>query len=497
MANLLQRALRCSLLSLGIWSVALPQNSEDFERLLGLLAAAEPEYQADGWLRLVERKVAPRDRRGELLDRAWLVAGLAQQPTERREWWRHSDSLSGALANASFARIDTLSIQGRVVEAWFRIDRRRALEYFERIVYPDLTVTPCHADLVPTFDRHYRLVELLADGAFSPADRTDERHVAFVESRIRRMRSPAELGPALRTIAAGSFAADARRRLTQSLVAQLPALLVDYPAFTTGAAEVLDGLAALVSALPPGDPTALLLAKALRGTLVSQLSGARCTGPKDYGEARRSHPARILREFREQTARFAREGVQPIEDREIRTEFEATPQLRLAPFSSSESASTSRRIEELRASVPRHPAAEGRWNLLFHEVLASLVERRPPDGERRVSFAESVWFLKSLDSIPADQKQPSNRYEHSGRERIPGVLVSLLTGSLGADVRREDRNLWYWGAVETIEVAARLSPRQRAEMNETVRQSRDPYLLFHAALSESARVDSPSPPWVR
>ncbi len=470
---------------------------EKLENLLGLLSAAEPEYAVDGLLRLVEREVAPKKRHPELLEQAWQLATLAQQSVDRRAWWNNDDVLSGVLGNAAFARIDGLSLQDRVVEAWYRKDPFAAREYFERMVYPSLSSTPCEADLVPSFKRHYRLVQLLADRSFRPEERAKARHVAFVESRFRRMVSPAEVGPAIQTAVDGAFDQSSRSRLIGVIALQIPSLMVDFPAFTTHAPELFDIHQKMLATLPAGDSAALSMAQALRGLVIAQLSGTRCERkPEETGK--RSSAGRILEQFHELVLKRHPNGaIEPIQEREITLRMYRPEKARVRTFSSAEALDLHRRVESLRKTAPRVASAVKEWDLEFHAVITALLERKPPEGNARAVFTESVWLLQGLGAIRLDPKKPYEPYEHEGRGRIPIALAGLLTGSLGSEVRRQDRNLWYWAAVETLDSSVLLPPKQQAALYEAIRMSGDPYLLFQVAFGEAGKGPRVVPPYLQ
>lgn len=180
--------------ALGVWlllaqaapKLTPPNQIPDVQRLIGIATGLRAEYSADILLRLIEAgKIPDRELKFELLERVFQAAPQVGASFRLTDVVSKSDTFTRRVSEAHRQRLDTLSIQLRVVEALLKDDPRKARETFAKIPPMSLPRASCEQPMAPDVSQFYVVLGALFDG-------TD---ITFLRNRIAQVNSVPQLVP--------------------------------------------------------------------------------------------------------------------------------------------------------------------------------------------------------------------------------------------------------------------------------------------------------------
>jgi len=189
----------------------LPQ---PFQSIFDLASAAPPEFTADALLRMVESgKLADRKARRELVEHAFQLA-MSAKFAMRMEAVKGAttDTESGSLSQAYALELDVLSLRSRAVRDMLPLDPAKARDLFSQIVKPALAPLTCDDALFYQPSEFYLALSAVANGAFSPREKTKEEHVNFLLEYLGQASSPLQIAP-LSTVIQSAAVTEAQRQL--------------------------------------------------------------------------------------------------------------------------------------------------------------------------------------------------------------------------------------------------------------------------------------------
>jgi len=145
---------------------APPNVASEVRQLAAIASGFRTEYSADILLRLIETgKIPDRTLRFDLLEQVFQSAPQALAPFLLTDVASRGDTLSRRLSEAHRQRLDTLSIQLRVVEALLKDDPSKARATFARIPPLVLPKAGCEQPMVPDVAEFYVVLRELFDGS--------------------------------------------------------------------------------------------------------------------------------------------------------------------------------------------------------------------------------------------------------------------------------------------------------------------------------------------
>ena len=229
--------------------------------------AAPPEFAADALIRLAALDQVEKPRRVELLEQAFEKASAAQEPYLRRAAIVRYGGPAGFFNRVYGQELDAMSLRLRAVAGLLPIDSRKAAGLFQRIPPMRLPAVSCTEYLVPDVSRFYEVLgSLLASQSLTPKD---------LERFAAGLTSPAQIAPAIRTVAATTLEDAGFQRILGALTGALSKIGGDDRTFTQyGAAGRQIEL--LVEECRRRKLSPLPLVEAYRLYLVIHLSAARC-----------------------------------------------------------------------------------------------------------------------------------------------------------------------------------------------------------------------------
>ncbi|HLH40452.1 MAG TPA: hypothetical protein VKX39_14980 [Bryobacteraceae bacterium] len=210
-----------------------PELPEQARTVISLARATAPEFFAKAITDLVRRGAIPdRESRADLLEEAFAIAPSAKEPfavvaipatpPDTRELHR---------AKAAELKLDALSLEAAIVKEMVRIDPAKARAMFDEIARPVVDPRPCEDPLIPDVSAYYEMAGVIAQSAFTPAEKQIHAHVQFLQAVLDGARSPGELPAFLRLLQTVALTREQRELLAGSFAAKLASIGVDDRAF--------------------------------------------------------------------------------------------------------------------------------------------------------------------------------------------------------------------------------------------------------------------------
>lgn len=194
---------------------APPNVASEVRQLAAIATGLRTEYSADILLRLIETgKIPDRRLRFDLLEQVFQSAQQALAPFPMTDVASKADTLSRRLSEAHRQRLDTLSIQLRVVEALLKDDPPKARDMFARIPPLALPRAGCEQAMVPDVSQFYGILRELFDGS----------NVTMLRQRIAEVNSIQQLLPVLDLLETVRVPTEILGELTNVLAGQLAKL---------------------------------------------------------------------------------------------------------------------------------------------------------------------------------------------------------------------------------------------------------------------------------
>jgi hypothetical protein len=191
---------------------APPNVASEVRQLATIATGLRTEYSADILLRLIETgKIPDRKLRFDLLEQVFQSAPQVLTPLPMTDVASKGDTLSRRLSEAHRQRLDTLSIQLRVVGALLKDDPSKARATFARIPPLVLPRSGCEHPMVADVAEFYVVLRELFDGS----------NPALLRDRIAEVNSVLQLRPVLDLLETTKLPSTVFDDLTSVLVGQL------------------------------------------------------------------------------------------------------------------------------------------------------------------------------------------------------------------------------------------------------------------------------------
>lgn len=255
------------------------QSHADLFRVVDLAQAVPPQFSADTLLKVA---VTPgnqdREWRIELLELAFELGAQASEPNRQRiPGWRIAAKGRAEIRSAGFdQRLDKLSLQCRAVREMMKLDKKSALEMFQRISWPKPRRLDCRDALIDNFDEYYNLLGEIEASGFTAEQRRSGHHVDLLSRQINRISSSVEVGTMAKALSSSTLTDDELGLVAGRLSVALEQIQPDDRSFSSAYGandQELQNLARVLRAR--GVSTGGIVA-AYRRYLVRSLNSARC-----------------------------------------------------------------------------------------------------------------------------------------------------------------------------------------------------------------------------
>jgi hypothetical protein len=449
------------------------------DTLIDSARALQPEFAADGLIRIAQTKAIEKTRAIDLLDTAFQKAAGAQQPWPRHSVLLRADGQAGYWKRVYAQELDGLSLRLRVVRAMLPLDDAKAVDLFRQIPPPKPRRLSCKEYLVPDVSRLY---DVLGEVARHAAE--DSRADLF-RRYTGAINSPVEIAPAAQALAASHLKDAEFQAAVDSFGAAVGKISGDDRSFAsspTGTAIQL-----LVEETKRRHLSPLPLLEGYRVYLVFNLSAARCADDDAMESGQQSFGLSLATQSDKQPGNVI--------------EFFNT-KLRMPPLQPiSELESTPARLEGAAAGVRLCQDAGCRAIAEQYRGLVFTAQGAPlPPGERNTPEWQSK--LRAFLAALADWKQapevPLAEY-YEAKSRTYADLLSLtaearareqvLHGFLdfvaGNSFENNNRIEWFL-PINGIIGRLSLDPAGSAKLLADVRASKDPVIALYGSLEEAA-----------
>lgn len=247
--------------------ICLADPTPSVDSLIESTRTVPPEFAADALIRLAALDSVAQAQKIELLQRAFDLAGAAQEPYKRRAAISRFGGPAGFLNRVYSQDLDGLSLRLRAVSAMLAVDRQKATAVFLRIPPLQLPAVSCTEFMVPDVGRFYEVLgSLLAAETLTAKDL--ERFAGAVDSA-------AEIPGAARAIAAAKLSDADFGRAIAAFTGALGKTSGDDRTFTHYAAAGRQ-IEVLVEECRKRKISPTPLLENFRAYLVWHLSGKRC-----------------------------------------------------------------------------------------------------------------------------------------------------------------------------------------------------------------------------
>lgn len=254
-----------------------PQGPPELEAFFSTALSFPAEYAADLVFDVLEH--------GAVKDNAWkieLLEEVFRRASGAKNAYSHCD-VSRPLCDSSpvvlGGRLDTLSVQCRVVERMLLLSRKRARELFDEIPPIRLSIVPCKDPRIYDVSIYYRTLAALYNNAFTDAERKREEDVDFVRAPFQALTGLEQFAPASAALRAMNLPPALRRELTMRLAEQLPNAAGNDRQFTYADNKLK--LSKEIMELGGGEPVIAVYRK----LLLAHRAMPRCADAKDITES--------------------------------------------------------------------------------------------------------------------------------------------------------------------------------------------------------------------
>ena len=406
----------------------------EIESLLDAARALPAEYTID-----ILRRVAaspdtdPRLRQG-LVDEAFELAPRLVHPFAVASIHAHTDTPSGRLSIAlRSSGLDRLTTQVRLISYTSRHDPALGRAMFERMPQPSLPAHTCQDTAIPDPSAYYRSALETYIRVFSAEEREEGADHAFLLAIVRRAQSTLELSP-LAELILGS------KSNAEELAELIPEYSLAIARTTNGDRELAVALQRqllmaqwlkLVHVAQENEIDPLPLLTAIRGSLVSRLSGERCRDNVESGRFDKALST-LLTTLATFTAPDGRPLFEPL------TEKERTPSEIVEPaavgqyWETPETKSLLAAARHLRFGDQKgHLTSEQRltpdWEIEARALLSRMADWEPEPGRES---AREHFFVKAGLYEGVVELAPQQEVR---REAIRGFLGFLHTSRMQTD----------------------------------------------------------------
>ncbi|MDT7603821.1 MAG: hypothetical protein QOF61_1818 [Acidobacteriota bacterium] len=471
-----------------------PRRPVEIENLVNDARTVRAEFDADVLIRLAgsSNLVADRTWKRELLEEAFRAAGGASQPVRLYSYDGQVDTRPGYLTRALALLMDAMSLRLRVVAALMKIDKRRARELFAEMP-PKLPLprVECEDALVADVSEFYDMLTRVAREAFTPAERSRDEDVRFVETYVDNITSPAQVRPVVEVIAAVGDTPARVETLTRAYAKVLRNLNGDDRTFTAYLDNSAGGIRLLGAKSAEHGVAADQLLASARDYFTRHLTAVRCADNVRRA-ARSAELFKSLDEILSEPAPDAREP-QHATFAELRPARVAGEMQVFRHWQTPAGARLLFKIKELRfgagaVGAPlsdadrRTPQWEARL-LEFRNELADWDERTEATAEDYF-HQKCVLYWALLELVPPGAAQDQ-------------VLADYVAFLRKPTVQQDSPLEWFMHVKDLLDLTRRTAPEtppKRAKLLDALRDSGDPVLRLYSNLERLLPPPAPQPP---
>ena len=445
-----------------------PKRPKETLALLDEARALPPEFCADVLLKVAGSARIPDARwKRELIEEAFTTGAHAPLPYQRKAY--------GQAVEARWSQeywengLEALTLEARAVETMLALDPQRAASMFNDIVFPTPAKEKCDEPAVANLDRYYDVAPKIFAQGFMAKQREKEEDLHFLEQRIAGMRSPPQVQPVLRMIFAAKAGSDALKRLLRAYAVALDGVNGGDRAYGTYEAGSVPAYGSDIAGSP-------MLLTAMRGYIVRQVSGPRCS---DHIVAGKLPPS--VDRFNALAARVdpAAGWLKPISADEAKPLKDDGTYPTQRPFASKRAwdALVALKWLDHGDTNPARPwTVEQRksqeWNDHFNDTL-KLIEGWKPEEEN--SPEEYLINVAQVYGALAAKAPPG-----AAKENVMGRFLNFLETHYAETA---NRNLWFTELMHALMGRVRSSDEDRRWALEHCARSRNPIIALYAKIS--------------
>ncbi len=268
------------------------QRNPDTELMVSTARTLPAEYKADILFYLISsEKIQDSEWQKELLEDIFLSALDARQPVMLADAGlpRDTDSVSSRADAAARLKLDTLSIQSRVIQLMLKDSPAEARVWMERITRREILTIPCSSPTVTNPQIYYETVLEVFQRGFSSQEREEGLDIAFLRNILQGRRSIDELIPFAQMIRKLPVPSEFQLELLNLFMQNLVQLTTEKDtdrqfSFAERHLGLSKEVGQLVQLLMPSQlPAAHSLLGTYQKFLVSHLSGHRCQDTMTVG----------------------------------------------------------------------------------------------------------------------------------------------------------------------------------------------------------------------
>ena len=266
-----------------------PAIPADIQTILLEAGTLRPELTVDIYLKLISSgKIKSKSKQKQMLEEAFYLSFSAKEKVPRKIMAFAGQVLTIRPTFISYAhkyKLDTLSLQTRIVAEMLKIDRVRAFELFNEIS-PNLSLKPlsCRDVLLYETSEFYNLVGKIAKDKFSVEQIKQGQRTAFLSQYIESMTTPSQISPIAKMLNSIELTGDEMLNLAGAFSKSLRKISGDDRSFSyemnfgsTGR-DVFEFSRKLLSSLSLYDE----FRKAYKDYLTKNLQGNRCRDNVEY-----------------------------------------------------------------------------------------------------------------------------------------------------------------------------------------------------------------------
>jgi len=459
------------------------QTYPDLSRIVDLVQSVPPELAADALLRVAgDPRNLDHGWKIGLLERAFETGALAREPNRRRVMSTRVVAKSRAeIISLGFdQRIDRLSLQSRAVREMLPLDQAKALDMFQRIVFPRLGRLTCRDALIDDVEEYFFLVGEIVESAFTAEQRQQGQHVDLLSDQVNRMNTPVEVGAVAKLLSSSRLTEGALNLLASRFAAKLEQIESDDRSFSASFGRNDEEVRRLAAVLVARNLSSDGLIAAYRRYLRTNLGGNRCI---DSGGG--EFTSSVRDSFNQKFASDADASRAPLtsdDPKPAKTEGQAD----WDPFVSGDE------FERAWQEYLDLWLGKGHGPLMGKGTTALLDEQKSTI-EWRTEFDD---FLGKIDDIKPQTSEPEFRYFYRKatalqaalrvappgpeRDKVIRQFVALLRSS---NLQQESFLEWYAQVQRTMSAIRNLGPEASARLIDELERSGDTVLSFYALAS--------------
>jgi hypothetical protein len=441
------------------------ERSPEMLQLINIVEWAPSEFAADMLITIADSpKVAEADWKKELLQEAFRVAAKCKYRMPQKAVGPYPvDTRAGYLGLAFGLRMDTLSLQCRVIQSMLPLDKAMARQLFDEIEKPKLPVLSCGDGLVYEVSDLYRTAGRLVKTSFSLGEQRRGEHIRFLELLIGDITSPLQIAPVLNLIRTIEVSRDQRASLVEAFVARLAKVSGDDRSFSSSIYSVGDEIARLLHTCKEQDIATIDLLKAVRSYYVRHFGASRCTDTlravNDTGLLPRQ-----AKEFNASLRALGEAKIFEIDADQVKpSEVEGKVDVHFY-WESAEAAKLMRDFKALRFGTGNKPlsAAEkesDQWKRSLSDFLSRLTKWRPDEKDSVADYLhqKSLLFHELLGILPPGPE----------RDTVTREFAAFLYES---EAKFASAIEWFWHAKKLLPASFNKAPGEgsevvRAELN--------------------------------